>query len=61
MKIEDLTLKQIKEICATHSCDDCPLYGWWKGKGYRECIANTRTSPIFWSSEDMEREVKPNE
>ena len=54
MKIEDLTLKEIKEICekhrhGRHCTADCPIY--------LECDDCFMTVPCTWNSEDMEREV----
>ena len=60
MKIEDLTLKEIKQKCEK-GCDACPLYGYWRELGYEDCLLGINCSPSFWESTDMEREVKPND
>ena len=54
MKIEDLTLKEIKEICDKYSLkgccnEDCPIL--------RECCNCLAGYPSCWTTEDMEREV----
>ena len=58
MKIEDLTLKEIKEICVENNrihdgnCLMCSFY--------RTCSI-LEDVPYEWTTEDMKREVKPNE
>lgn len=50
MKIEDLTLKEIKEICdKTEWCPKCRL----QNDG---CILET--VPSEWTTEDMERDIE---
>lgn len=49
MKIEDLTLKEIREICEEHVCGACPL------DTVSSCLL--KYTPINWTTEDMEREV----
>lgn len=55
MKIEDLTLKQVKEICKKYRhgmiCNaNCPIL--------IECFMEC---PCKWNDVDLKREVKPNE
>lgn len=53
VKIGDLKLRQIKEICDNHDgCGDCPIY-----IVCRDFCRDTYT----WTSEDLEREVEVNE
>lgn len=54
MKIEDLTLKQIKEICKKYRhgkiCNDkCPIL--------IECDDCFMVCPCSWNDEDLKREV----
>ena len=55
MKIEDLTLKEIKQQCDS-GCNGCPLWGYWRGRDFDDCLLNV-SLPTFWTTEDMEREV----
>lgn len=63
MKREDLTLKEVKQICQTaDNCHGCPLYD--KSKTIFPCPFDLH--PSLWhddhlSGEIPEREVKPNE
>lgn len=55
MKVEDLTLKEIKEICKKYRhgrvCNDkCPIL--------IECDVFFRECPCRWYVKDMEREVE---
>ena len=58
MKIEDLTLKEIKEICEKrmkrmcHACwVDCPI----------ERVFKASPCPYKWTTEDLKREVEDGE
>ena len=59
MKIEDLTLKEIKQMCEK-GCGKCPLRREWQGRRYRgnNCLINHEYPPYKWVTEDMEREVE---
>ena len=58
MKIEDLTLKEIREICDKRGntgifedCKNiCPIYGF--------CWRHIRSLPSEWTTEDMERDIE---
>ena len=59
MKIEDLTLKEIREICTDGLCSTCPLFGYWSGNGYKDCLVGLdNCSPSGWTTEDMERVIE---
>lgn len=55
MKVEDLTLKEVKQICGNHpdNCNDCPFLS--------VCDDWFGMFPTEWGSEDMESEVKLND
>lgn len=59
MKIEDLTLKEIKQMCEK-SCGKCPLRREWEGRTYRgrSCLINHNYLPYKWTDDDMGREVE---
>ena len=55
MKIEDLTLKEIKRICEEQSIDrccteDCPIL--------ETCCECCNGYPKEWTTEDMERDIE---
>ena len=43
-----IDLKNIKNYCIKHTCEDCPIY--------KECFRTFgRVSPIKWRDDDIER------
>ena len=48
-KIEDITVKQIKEICDRHDCPDCPL---------KEFCTIFDYLPFEWEPEIMKGKVE---
>ena len=60
MKVKDLTLKQIKEICKKHCapyCPACPIKAFCL-KYVTNMNMRDENFPLEWNPEDMEREVK---
>ena len=53
-KIKDLTLKEVRMICGSHNCEDCPLYYGYGKWCYKAKLETEEIEENF----DLEKEVE---